>query len=323
MRLSKPAPMIPALVALIVGTSTAWSQDFPAKPIRIWTSEAGGGNDFAARLIAQGVASGIGQQVIIENRGTAGGTIAAQAVAKSPGDGYTLLFYGSNIWLMPFLRDNVPYDPIRDFAPITLATRAPHLLVVHPSLPVRTARELVVLARNNPGKLNYGSGGAGSSTQIASELLKSMAQINIVHIAYKGSGPAQKALISGEVQIAFATPGAVATHVKSGRLRALAVSSAQPSPLFPDMPTIAATGVPGYETASILGVFAPARTPPALVARLNQEFVRALHRPDVKEKFFSVGIETVGTSSEELGGTVKSEMTRLGKVIKEAGIRDE
>ena len=300
----------------------AQAQSFPSKPIRIITSEPGGGNDFGARIIGVVLTEQLGQQVLIENRGAAGGVIAAETVARAAPDGYTLLYYGSNIWLLPFLRANVPYDPIHDFAPITLAVRAPNILVVHPSLPVKSVKELIVLAKARPGELNYGSGATGSSTQMATDLFRHMAGIDVTHIPFKGNGPALSALIAGQVQLAFGTPGSVSHHIKSGRLRALAVSTPQPSPLLPGLPTVASS-VPGYEAVSMVGAFAPAKMAPALVMRLNQAFVKVLARPDVRENFFNVGVETVGSTPEEFGALVKSEMARLGKVIREAGLREK
>ncbi len=299
----------------------ARGQEYPHKPIHIVTSEPGGGNDFAARIIAQGLTAGMGQQVIVDNRGGASGAIAGDLVAKSPPDGYMLLLYGSNIWLLPFLRDGVPYDPARDLAPITLAVRAPNILVVHPALPVKSTQELIALARKRPGSLNYGTGAVGSSSQIATELFKAMGKLNIVQIPYKGNGIALNALIAGEVQLAFATAGSVAAHIKSGRLRALAVTSPQPSPLLPGLPTVASAGLPGYEATSIVGLFAPAKTPEAVIARLNQETVRVLNSAELKERFLKSGVETVGSTPEEFGAVVRSEMARLGKVIRDANIR--
>jgi tripartite-type tricarboxylate transporter receptor subunit TctC len=300
--------------------SIANAQVYPAKPVRILTAEAGGGNDFGARLIAQGLAPAMGQPFVVENRGGGNGIIAAEMVARAAPDGHTLLYYGSNVWLMPFLRRNVPYDPVKDFAPVTLAVRAPTILLVHPSLPVRTVRDLITLARAKPGQLNYGSGATGAAAQMAMELFKSLANVDITQISYRGNGPAVVALVAGEVQVAFATPASVAPHVKAGKLRPLAVTTSEPSALLPGLPTVAQSGLPGYEMVSVVGMFAPASTPDAIVRRLNQEIARVLHTPLVKEKFLNSGVEVVASSPEEFAAKIRSEMNRLGPVIRKAGI---
>jgi len=297
----------------------AMAQPFPVKPVRIVTAEAGGSNDFAARLVAPGVSSGLGQQVIIENRGP--GILPSETVSRAPADGHTLLLHGSSVWLSSFLQDNVPYDALRDFAPITIVTSAPNVLVVHPSLPVKSTKDLIALAKARPGVLNYGASGAASSPRLAAELFKAMAGVNIVRVNYRGSGPSMMALVSGEVQVAFASPGGAIPHVEAHRLRALAVANAQPSPLFPGLPTIAATGLPGYEYSAAYALFAPAKTPEAVIKRLNQEFVRVLTRPDIKERFMNGGVEPVGSTPEQLTAKMKYDMNRLGKMIKDLGLR--
>jgi hypothetical protein len=299
--------------------ATAFGQDYPVKPVRMVTAEPGGGNDFAARLIAQGLAGELGQRIIVDNRGIG----AAEIAAKAPPDGYTLLLYGNPLWLLPLLRNNAPYDAVRDFSPVTLAARSPLVVVVHPSVPARSIRELIALARARPGELNYGSGGAGSTPHLAVELFKSMAAVNIVRVAYKGNAQSLNDLIAGQVQLMFTTSGPVWPHVKSGRLRALAVTSAEPSPLAPGLPAAATAGLPGYESSSVYGVFAPAGTPATIIARLNREIVRLLNRPEVKERFLGSGVDTVGGTADQLAATVKSEITKWGKVIRDAGIRDE
>ena len=306
---------------LALGAVAAYSQDYPAKPIRLVVPGTGNSFDIAARLIAQGISAPLGQPVIVDNR--ANGTIAAETVAKAPPDGYTLLVNGSNLWLLPFLQSNVPYDPVRDFLPITLTTRSPTILVVHPSLPVKSVRDLIALAKSSPGGMNYASGSTGSTNHLAAELFKSMAGVNIVRIGYKGSGPALVDLIAGHVQMMFSVTGSVAPHMKSGKLKALAVTSAQPSTLAPGLPTVAASGLPGFAAVSDAGMFAPAKTPTAIVTRLNQEIVRVLNSTEVKEKFLGTGVETVGSSPEQLAATVKADSARLGKLIKDAGIREE
>lgn len=303
---------------MVLCTGTAPGQNYPIKPIRILTSAPGGGSDIVARVIAQGASGPLGQQLIVDNRA---GIIAVETVAKAPPDGYTLLLYGSVIWVEPLMRDNVPWDPLRDFSPITTATRSPNMVVVHPSLPVKSIKELIALAKARPAELNYGSAGSGATTHLAAELFKVMTGVRIVRIAYRGNGPAINDLIGGQVQLMFPTVGEVASHVKSGGLRALAVTTAQPSALAPGLSTVAASGLPGYESASILGILAPAKTPTAIIKHLNQEIVRVLNRADVKERFFKAGLETMGSSPEQFAATVKSETLKWGKVIKEAGIR--
>lgn len=311
------------LIALMfAGCSTAHAQaTFPARPIRIVTAAAGGASDFAARVIAQGLTSSFGQQVIVDNRGGGSGVIAAQIVTKSPPDGYTLLLFTSPIWLLPFVQDNVPYDPVKDFAPVSLIDRSPSVLVVHPSLPVKSVRALIDLAKARPGQLNYSRASAGGPSHLAAELFKTMAGIKLVEVPYKGGGPAVLALLGGEVELSFASAGAAAAPIKSQRLRALAVTTAEPSVLFPELPTIAASGLPGFESILVNGMFAPAGTPASIINRLNQEIVQILHRPDVKERFLNTGMETVGTSPEKFEAFVKSEMAKWGKVIKSVGIR--
>lgn len=313
--------VVGACTLTLLAPTFSCAQDFPAKPVRIVTSDVGGGADVQARIIAQGITPALGQQVIIENRG--GGFAPGEAVARAAPDGYTILYTGSAHWLLPFLRRNVPYDPVADFAPITQSVRAPNLLVAHPSLPVRNVRELIALAKTRPGELNYGSGAPGSSSHLAPELLKYMARIDIMRIPYKGVGPALNDLMGGQIQLMFPNAASVTPHVRNGRLRALAVSSKEPSPLAPGVPTVASSGVPGYESVSILGVFAPAKTPDAIVARLNREFVRFLSMPEAKERLFKAGVEAVGSSPQQLAETVRAEMARMGKLIKGLGIRDE
>ncbi len=298
---------------------TANAQPYPSKPIRILTSAPGNSDDLAARLIAVGVTSGLGQQAIVDNRGV----VAVEIAAKSPPDGYTLLLYGSPMWLAPFMRDNLPYDPVKDFTPVTWATSSPNLLVVHPSLPVRSVRELIALARARPDELNYGSGSAGSTPHLAGELFRAMAGVRIVRVAYKGSGPALTALLGGEVQFMFPSTGSANALLKSGKLRPLAVTALKPTALAPGLPTVSESGLPGYESASLLAVFAPAGTPNAIVQRLNQEMAKALQRADARERLFNAGVEAVGSTPEQFAATLKAEMGKWGKVIRDAGIRSE
>jgi tripartite-type tricarboxylate transporter receptor subunit TctC len=303
------------MAGMVALSGAASGQSYPVKPIRIITAAAGGGSDFATRLIATPLGPALGQQVIVDNRGV----IAADIAAKAPPDGYTLLLSGPTLWLLPFMRDNVASD-VSDFVGITMATQTANILVVHPSLPAKSVKELIALAKAKPGQLNFATSGTGNSVHIAGELFKSMTGTDIVRVNYKGASQALTDLASGQTQLMFAVPGSVLPHVKSGRLRALAVTSVKPTPLMPGLPTVAAT-LPGYESVSYLAIFAPLGTPAAIVTRLNQEIIRVLNRPDVKEKFLATGIETVGSSPEALSALIKQEVARMGKVIKAAGIR--
>jgi tripartite-type tricarboxylate transporter receptor subunit TctC len=263
---------------------------------------------------------GLGQSVVVENRGGGNGSIAADTVAKSTPDGYTLLIYSSIVWTLQFMQ-TVPYDPVRDFAPVTMAAIAPNILVVHPALPVNSVKELIALAKARPGELNYATGGSGSQGHLSAELFKTMAHLNMVRIPYKGSGPALNALMSGQVQLMFVAAGGVLPHVRSGRLKALAVTTARPSAMAPGLPTVASAGLAGYDSNSSYAVLAPSGTPVPVIARLNQEMVRVLKQPETKERLFAAGMEPVGSTPAELAATIKSDMTVLGKLIREQGIR--
>jgi tripartite-type tricarboxylate transporter receptor subunit TctC len=309
-------PMI-ALCAAALATAPAAAQNYPSKLIRIVTSAPGSTNDWGARLIAQEMSKTIGQQVIVENRGG----LAVEYTAKSPPDGYTLMFYGNTVWLLPFLRDNVGYEPLRDLAPVSLSIISPIIVVVHPSVPVRSIKELIALARARPGQLNYAAGTIGASPHLATELFKSMTHTEMVRIPYKGTGPSVVALVAGEAHLMFTALGSVASHMKTGRLRAIAVATAKRSTLAPELPTVAST-VPGYEAMSIIGMFAPAKTPPAVINLLQQEIARGLHKPEVKALFTNAGVEVVASTADEFTTVIKSEMSRLGKVIRDAGIRE-
>jgi tripartite-type tricarboxylate transporter receptor subunit TctC len=307
-------PMLP-------GVGPVQAQAWPVKPIRIVTSGVGGGSDLASRLVAQGISPALGQQVIVDNRPS--GVIPGEVVAKAAPDGYTLLVSSSVLWLEPLFQGQAPYDAARDFAPVSLIAKSPNILVVHPSLPVKSVKELVALAKARPGELNYAAGATGSSDHLAAELFKVMSGVNIVRISYKTAASRVADLMGGHVHLSFGSGGTVVVHVRSGRLRALAVTSAEPSALLPELPTVAASGVPGYEAIQILAVFAPARTPAPLIGRLNQEIARAVNRADVKEKFLSSGVETVGSSPEHLAAAIKSDMAKWEKLVKVAGIRAE
>ena len=311
--------MLPVcLIALCAGAACA--QNFPSKPIRIVTSVTGGSLDLAARLIAPKLAEHLGQQAIVDNRG---GVLSMELVAKAPADGYTLLLASASLWLSQFLRDNVAWDALRDYAPISLLATSPNIIVVHPSLPVRSVRELIALAIAKPGELNYSTGQAGASAHLAGELFKVMAGVNIQRVAYKGQGPAMLALITGEAQLSFPNAASATPFIKAGRIKGLAVTTAQPSALAPGLPTAAASGLPGYESRAILGMFAPARTPPPIIDQLHQEIARALNSADVKQRLFDSGSEAIAGSPAEMTAAMKSEMATTGKLIKDVGIRAE
>ena len=307
------------ITVIALGSAATQAQLVLSKFIRIVTSEPGSTNDLSARLIAPDLTRALGQQVIIENRGS----LAVEYTARAAPDGNTLLYYGNSVWLLPLLRAKAPYDPLRDLAPVSLTTLAPVVLVVHPSLPVKSVRDLVTLAKARPGQLNYAAGTIGASTHLSMELFKVMTGADIVRIPYKGTGPAVTALLGGEAHLMFSPLGSVNPHLHSGKLRAIAVGSEQPSALIPELPTIAASGVPGYDASSITGMFVPANTPAPVVARLNQEIARSMNAPAMKQRFLDAGLEVATGTPEEFLGRIKSEITKWGKVIREAGIRED
>lgn len=319
-----PSPRLVAWgvsVALtVMGSGAVSGQDYPNKSIRIVAPGAGGGADFVARFIAQHLSASLGQPVIVDNR-SGSAVIPAELVAKAPPDGYTLHFSASALWLLPLFQDNVPYDPVRDFAPISLTTVSPAAIMVHPSLPVKSVGELIALAKARPGVINCASGTKGSTTYVSAELFNAMAAVDIVRIPYKGAGQALSEVVGGQVDMIVITASSGMPYVRSGRLRALAVASAKRSALAPGVPTAAEAGLPDFETGTVHGLFAPARTPEPIIVRLNQEIVRFLNDPDTKQKLFRRGLDVVASSPAELMANVKSERARIGKMIKEAGIR--
>ena len=302
---------------MVLGPGMVFGQDYPSKPLRIITGTAGGGNDLMARIIAQGITGPLGQAVVIENRF---GGVFGEDLAKTPSDGYTMIVQGTG-FLTRQLLQKAPYDVVRDFAPISLMVREVGVVVVHPSLPVNSLKDLIVLAKSRAGELNFSTGNIGGAGYLASELFKSMAGINIVHVPYKGTAPAVTAVVSGEVHMTIIDPGLVMPHVKLGKLRALAVTSATPSALVPGLPTVAASGLPGYESVGITGMYATAKTPEAIINRLNREIVRVLNQPDVKERLLNAGEEIVASSPEQFMATIKSEIVKIGKLINDAGIK--
>ena len=312
------APPIGMLLCL--NAYIAFGQNFPVKPIRIITTVPGGSLDLTARVIAPKISERLGQQLIVDNRG---GVTSMELVPRAPADGYTLLLASASLWLSEFLRDKVAWDALRDLAPISMLVTSPNIIVVHPSVPARSVRELVALAKSRPGELNYSTGQSGASAHLAGELFRSMAGVNLVRIAYKGQGPAMLSLITGESQVSFPNAASGLPFVKAGKVKGLAVTTLQPSALTPGLPTAAASGLPGYESRAILGMFAPAKTPSVIIDQLNQEIVRALADTDVKKRLFDSGSEAAPSSPAELTAAMKSEMSATGKVIRQLGIRAE
>lgn len=294
--------------------------DYPIRPIRVLTSGIGGNGDVTARLLAQGLTPKLGQQLIVDNRPS--GFSSSDIAARAQPDGYTLLVLGTTHWMSPLVQ-KTPYDPIRDFAPVTMVTITPNVLVVTPSLPVSSVRDLVELAKAKPGSLNFGASGTGSSNHLAAELFKLLTGTDIIHIAYRSSAAGMVDLIAGQIQMAFPTGAAAAPLVRAGKLKALAVTTSEPSPSFPGLPTVASAGVPGYESSSPIAVFAPSGTPTPIIQRLRTEIVVLLGDAKVRERLRSTGAEPVGSTPEQLASMVKTEMERMGKVIKAAGIRTE
>jgi tripartite-type tricarboxylate transporter receptor subunit TctC len=294
------------------------------KPIRLLVSGVGGAGDFAGCLIAADLTQRLGQQVVVDNR--PGGVTPGEILVKAQSDGYTLMMVGFVIWLSPFMRDHVPFDPVRDFTPVSLAISSPNVLVVHPSLRVKSVPELIALAKQKPGALNYATSGVGNSNHIAGELFRSMAGVNIVRVNYRGAAVALTDVVSGRVELMFATANASGPHVSAGRLLALGVTSAQPSPVAPGLPTVAAAGgatMAGYESAATIGILARAGTPSAVVNLLHGEIARYLRTPEAKERLLKAGIEAVGNTPAEFAAIIRNDMTIKGKIIRDAGIRME
>ncbi|MCE9638916.1 MAG: tripartite tricarboxylate transporter substrate binding protein [Betaproteobacteria bacterium] len=320
-KFSRGLAAIAALVLLALCAGPACGQEYPNRIIKIITAAAGGGSDFIARILAQGIAGPLGQQIVIDNKGT--GVLAGEAAVKAPPDGYTLTVQGGAFWIGPLLRKTV-YDPVKDFLPISLIVREVNILAVHPAVPAQSVQELIAYAKANPGKLNYSSPGVGSTTQLASELLKAMAGVNIVHVPYQGNQPAISAMMGGEVQMAIFDAGLIAPQVKAGRLRALAVTSLEPTALAPGLPTMAASGLPGYESIGMTGIFAVGdKTPRPIIARLNQEILKFLAKPEIKDQFLKSGVEMVGSTPEQFAEAIRADVAKMGKLIKDIGLRVE
>jgi tripartite-type tricarboxylate transporter receptor subunit TctC len=313
------------VVALACALSlAAFAQAYPSKPIRIVVPYPPGGfNDTLGRTLAAKFTEAWGQPAVVENKPGGNTLIGNDFVAKAAPDGHTLLIVAFPFSVVPSLFKAMPYDTVRDFAPVILAATSPNLLVVHPSLPVNTVGELIAMAKAKPGSLSYASTGNGSSNHISMELFKSLAGVNIVHIPYKGSGPAVSDLLGGQVQLMFDNTPNVLPHVKAGKLRALGSSGTQRSTLAPDVPTVAEAGVPGYEVTVWFGVVAPAGTPREVIRKLNAEVTRILAMPDVRARFLAQGVDPVGSTPEQFGDHIRAQMAKWAKVVQDAGVKAE
>jgi tripartite-type tricarboxylate transporter receptor subunit TctC len=306
---------------LLAVSSAAFAQGYPQKPIRfVVPFPPGGATDALARILGERMSDDWKQPVLIDNRAGAGGNIAAELVAKSPADGYTIIVVGMNHAANLALYSKLAYHPVRDFTPVTQAVAMNTFLVVHPSLPVKSVRELVALAQARPGALYYGSGGSGSTPHMAMELFKSLAKLDLVHVPYKGT-QSVIGILRGETAMLFENLISVGAHVQSGKLRALAVGATKRTAAMPELPTVAEAGVPGYEMAAWFGVLAPAGTPKPVIAALNREMANTLMQADVKERFAKLGAEPVGSTPEEFDAFIKAEIAKWGKVVKEARIK--
>ncbi len=298
--------------------------EFPSRPMRLIVNfPPGGTTDILARLIGPKLTEAFKQAVVIDNRAGASGMIGANAVAKAGNDGYTFGFIISTNAISPALFANVPFDPVRDFAPITLLVSVPNVISVHPSVPASTLSELIALAKTQPGKLSFGTSGTGTAVHLTGELFKSLAKVDITHVPYKGGGPALSDLIAGQIPMGVQNISTVVQYVRTGRVRALGISSLERSPALPDVPTIASAGFPGFEAKEWYGLVAPAGTPVPIVARLNREIVRVMHLPDINARIAEQGAEIVADSPEQFGAFIKSELAKWTRIVRETGMRLE
>ncbi len=308
---------------IVVGCAPVLAQTYPTKPVRMVIGfPPGGGTDIMGRIVAQKLAEGLGQQVIVDNRGGASGQIAAEVVSKAPPDGYTIMMaHIAALSILPSLYPKLPYDPVRDFAPISLAATSPNLVVVHPSLPVKSMQELIALAKARPDQLHYASPGRGTVQHFAGELLKKQAKVKMVHVPYKGSGPSTIDLIAGHIQIGFDVIPVALPYIKSGRLRVLAVGSEKRTSLMPDVPTVIESGVPGFTFTTWWGLVAPAAVNKDVIARLHAEAAKLLRLAGVKKRIMQNGAETVGNNPKEFAAFIRAERDKYLKIVKEANIR--
>ncbi len=312
-------------LALIgISAECVFAQDYPARPIRlVVASSPGGASDILARMLAQKLSEELGQQVVVDNRGGASGVIGTDIVAKAVPDGYTLLIIQPSLTINPSMIRKLPYDAVRDFAPVSLVVDAAQIMTVNPAVPAKNVKELIALAKAKPGELMFGSPGVGTSPHLVAELFKLTAGVDMPQVLFKGSGMAFISLMSGEVSVAFSTVLSALPHVKSGKMRALGVTSPKRVAVVPDVPTIAESALPGFDTSQWFGILAPARTPRPIIDRLYQALLRGSSSPDVKERLMAQGVDVVNRKPEEFAAVIKRELVQWAKVIKAAGIKPQ
>ena len=312
------------MLVMLVCPALSFAQSYPSKPMRFIAGfPAGGPSDIVTRALAKRMAEMMGQPVVVENRSGAGGHIAAEALVRSAPDGYTMLLAGSFVTIGPSLNPKLPYDPVKDLAPIGLVALNQYVLVTHPAVPAKNVKELVRLANNHPGKLNYGSSGVGAPPHLATELFKTMAQINAVHVPYKGATPALADLVGGHLDFYIGGISGVLPQVKSGKVRALGVTGNKRSSQLPDVPTIAQAGLPGYEVVTWFGVVAPAATPKDVIGKLNGIITKVVEEPEMKSYLIAQGLEPATSTPERFGQLIRSEIPKFAKIVKAAGIKPE
>ncbi|MES2564377.1 MAG: tripartite tricarboxylate transporter substrate binding protein [Pseudomonadota bacterium] len=323
-KIRSAAAVAAALLSLCTSSIPAYAQSYPSKPIRIVVGfPPGGATDVVARTISQKLGEALGQSVIVDNRAGAASNIGAELVAHAPKDGHTLFMGTVSTSINPSLYTKLAYDPLRDFTPVSQVTATPFLFVVHPSLPVRSVKEFIALARVKPGELNYASAGSGSGAHLFVEMFASVARIKLQHVPYKGAAPSATATLSGETIFMFENIVTALPLARAGKLRALAVTTAARSAASPEIVTLAEAGVPGYDANAWFGIFAPAGTPQAIVNRLNAEIVRIVKLPETRERFLTLGAEPVGSTAEQFGAFFKTEVAKWARVVKESGARVE
>jgi len=308
-------------LALLAGPLHA-QEPYPSRPLKfILPFPPGGGTDLLGRLLAERLAASLGQPVVTENRGGAGGNVGAEAAARSAPDGYTLVLVAPSLAISPTLYSKLNYDPVKDFAPIGLVASVPNVMVTHPSVPANNLQEFIALAKSKPGGMNFGSGGSGTSNHLAGELLNLTAGIKLVHVPYKGVNLAMQGVLAGEVQLVFIGIPVPAPHIKAGRLRALAVLARERSPILPEVPTAAEAGLGNFDVTTWYGILAPVGTPRPIIARLNAEFVKIMRTPEVKERLAAMATDPLTSTPEEFGAYIQAEIAKWGDVVRKAGLR--